>query len=564
MKTKIYYIALSLIAGVIVATSYSVGLFSGLENFFEDLMLSSKPVDGRLVIAAIDDESISRIGQWPWSRSVFADVFNKLNQNPPLVVGFDAMLSEQSRLGAGDDITLASALSRLRYPVVFPVEKMRSADITPLEIFIGQPTVKLGHVNLILDVDGVIRRFQPEGSFAYRAADLAGEVPLALKLGEDERVVYAGQTGSIRRVPFWRLLEPDAPNLKDKIVFIGATAADLHDEQLTPFSRGQAMPGVEIQANITNMLIQGYRLHPLNFGWMALWIFAAALFPAIILLVIKKVVWEAALIISAVFAQTIAVIIFFSNGLVVNFIHINLALILSAVAIFVYRYISGEKEKREIKKIFSKYVSSEVLDGILADASKVKLGGEEKEVTVFFSDIRGFTTLSERTTPKELVGVLNQYFSAMAEKVFQHKGYLDKYIGDAIMAFWGAPVGDTNQADNALRASLEMVEALKKLNKLLSESGKPEINIGIGLYTGPAIVGNVGSNDRLSYTVIGDTVNVASRLEGLNKEYKTNIIIGESTKNKLKGRYNLKQLGAVKVKGREEAVNIYSVSPPLL
>ena len=143
MKTKIYYIALSLIAGVIVATSYSVGLFSGLENFFEDLMLSSKPVDGRLVIAAIDDESISRIGQWPWSRSVFADVFNKLNQNPPLAVGFDAMLSERSRLGIGDDIALASALGRLNYPVVFPVEKMRGANITPLEIFTDQPTIKL-------------------------------------------------------------------------------------------------------------------------------------------------------------------------------------------------------------------------------------------------------------------------------------------------------------------------------------------------------------------------------------------------------------------------------------
>ncbi len=212
-----------------------------------------------------------------------------------------------------------------------------------------------------------------------------------------------------------------------------------------------------------------------------------------------------------------------------------------------------------MKNLFSKYVSKDVLNEILSDPSKVALGGEEKEVTVFFSDIRGFTTISEKTTPKELVRILNTYFTAMTKEVLDNGGVLDKYIGDAIMAFWGAPIADPDQAENALKASLSMLEQLKELNKELRALGDPEIHIGIGLYTGPAIVGNVGSDLRFDYTVMGDTVNVASRLEGLNKEYKTEIIIGETTKNKIKGNYVFRALGSVAVKGRKEPLNIYTI-----
>jgi adenylate cyclase len=196
----------------------------------------------------------------------------------------------------------------------------------------------------------------------------------------------------------------------------------------------------------------------------------------------------------------------------------------------------------------------------------VSLGGEEKEITVFFSDIRGFTTLSEKTTPKELVRILNRYFTAMSEEILKNAGVLDKYIGDAIMAFWGAPVDDPGQADNALKAALGMLAKLKELNEELRASGDPEINIGIGIYTGPAVVGNMGSEQRFDYTVMGDTVNVASRLEGLNKEYQTRLIIGESTKNKITLRlaqgekdYKFRFLGSVAVKGRKEPLNIYTL-----
>jgi adenylate cyclase len=326
------------------------------------------------------------------------------------------------------------------------------------------------------------------------------------------------------------------------------------------------MPGVEIQANIANMLIMGYRLIPLSKGWSFFWIFLAAVLPALAFLLFSRSLKPLFINIFLGVVYLILIIILFEKGVAANIIHINLAWILSTSSLFGYRYFVGEKERREMRNLFSKYVSKDVLEEILADPTKVSLGGEEKEITVFFSDIRGFTTLSEKTTPKELVRILNRYFTAMSEEILKNAGVLDKYIGDAIMAFWGAPVDDPGQADNALKAALGMLAKLKELNEELRASGDPEINIGIGIYTGPAVVGNMGSEQRFDYTVMGDTVNVASRLEGLNKEYQTRLIIGESTKNKITLRlaqgekdYKFRFLGSVAVKGRKEPLNIYTL-----
>ena len=204
----------------------------------------------------------------------------------------------------------------------------------------------------------------------------------------------------------------------------------------------------------------------------------------------------------------------------------------------------------------------ESLKKLLAFKALVIRGGVEKEITVLFSDIRGFTSLSEATKPAELVGLLNEYFTAMADEIMRHQGVVDKYIGDAVMAFWGAPLTDTEQADHAVSAAQGMMEKLKEFNARLVANGKQSIDIGIGIYTGPAIAGNIGSRERFNYTIIGDTVNIASRLEGLNKEYKTHIIIGEATKEKLIGKIPVQPLGSTHVKGRAKTLNIYEVIEP--
>ncbi|MEI6843081.1 MAG: adenylate/guanylate cyclase domain-containing protein [bacterium] len=587
-KEKVIIPLIGVFIGIVVSISFSVGLFRGLENFFEDILFSPKKVSPEIVIVAIDSESIAKIGQWPWQRSVFAEAISNLEKSKPKVLGVDVVFSDPSRYGTADDQKFSNALQNATYPIVLSAEaspliinkKTVEAGnwILPLQIFTDYKNVSVGHVNLVLDADGVSRSlplFIPsKGSsvgdtmpaLAYEIFNISGASALQNKIDVSEsitRIFYSVPTGYIHRIPFYRVLDGSAVNLlKNKIVLLGATSPDLHDEQLTPLSRGTKMTGIEIQANILNMFLENYRLAPISTFLQILWILLSALIPALIFLILssRRVIQPIVVNIVVGMLYVVAVIILFDNGVVVNLLHITFGWVLSTGSIFSYRYFATERDRVNLKNIFSKYVSKDVMNEILKDPTKVKLGGEEKEVTVFFSDIRGFTNLSEGMAPAKLIMILNRYFTAMTNQVLVQGGVVDKYIGDAIMAFWGAPIDDPEQAEHALNASLAMLIELKKLNEELVASGESAINIGIGLYTGPAVVGNVGSDTRFDYTVIGDTVNVASRLEGLNKEYKTNIIVGETTKNKLGDTYPLTYLGSVAVKGRKEPLNIYTIS----
>ncbi len=229
------------------------------------------------------------------------------------------------------------------------------------------------------------------------------------------------------------------------------------------------------------------------------------------------------------------------------------------LAIIVYDYIREEKEKRRVKGAFQYYVTESVMDEILRQPEKLKLGGEEKELTVLFSDIRGFTTIAERLSPEALTDLLNEYLTVMTEVVFKYEGYLDKYIGDSIMAVYGAPI---EQKDHAMRASLtaiEMMSRLKELQKKWEDSGLPRMDIGIGINSGKMFVGNMGSQRRFNYTVVGDNVNLASRFEELTKSYGVPIIISESVYEKVKGELLCRELGSVMVRGKEASTTIYEL-----
>ena len=469
-RDKFSLIAIGLTVWLVMSLSYSNGLFFGLESFFEDLFVSEKPVDDRIVIVAVDDESLLKIGQWPWPREIFARALENLEKNPPAAVGMDVIFADPSRIGKSDDAELARSLNEISYPVILPVEasplrvnpdKTASADalIETLPEFRSAKSVTVGHVNLLMDADGVVRKFPAEISdypaFAIKVKELSkydavtgSRLPPSLELrtgkqGRDDsgfsniqRIVYSAAPGKIRKIPFWRILDDANIDLSGKIVLIGATSADLHDEKLTPMSRGSEMPGVEIQANIVNMLLQNYRLNPLSDFLMISWLMLMSVIPMTVFIfsgkTLNAVLWNSGFI----FANLIAVIILSEYGVSANLIHIVITGFLATAAGFGYRYAIKEKEKREMRNLFSKYVSGDVLDEILKNPESVALGGEEKEITVFFSDIRGFTTLSEKTTPKELVSILNRYFTAMTNQVLKNGGVLDKYIGDAIMAFW--------------------------------------------------------------------------------------------------------------------------------
>jgi adenylate cyclase len=226
-----------------------------------------------------------------------------------------------------------------------------------------------------------------------------------------------------------------------------------------------------------------------------------------------------------------------------------------------WQYFVEGREKRQVKRLFSRFVPRDVYNQLLADPTRAALGGKRRQMTVLFSDVRGFTALSEESTPEEVVGQLNEYFSRMVQVLFDHHGTLDKFVGDMVMGLFGAPLDDPDHAEHAVQAAIAMSRALDDLNRAWATAGKPQLDIGVGISTGDMVAGNIGSNTIMSYTVIGDTVNLGARLEALNKDYGSRIIISEATRAALKGRYDIRPLGDVTVKGKSKPVTIFEIKP---
>ena len=349
----------------------------------------------------------------------------------------------------------------------------------------------------------------------------------------------------------------DPATFRDKVVFVGVTAAGLFDVFETPFANGK-MPGIQVHAAAADDILSNRFIREAGSGVRVATVIGAAL--AIGLAATALPAWWATAV-TVVFLAALSWVAtrLFGGGYWLNLSQPALA---SSFALFggvAYQYFFEGREKRKMKKLFGQYVSKDVYERLVADPSLARLGGQRREMTVLFSDIRGFTTFSERGQPEAIVGTLNEYFTRMVDLVFAHKGTVDKFVGDMVMALFGAPLDDPLHADHAVEAALDMVEALAALNTRWKAEGRPELDIGIGINTGPMIAGNIGSDAIMSYTVIGDAVNLGSRLESLNKEYGTRIIISEATRDALPGRYLFRPLGDVVVKGRTQPVAIFEV-----
>jgi len=252
----------------------------------------------------------------------------------------------------------------------------------------------------------------------------------------------------------------------------------------------------------------------------------------------------------------------FKGGLWLNMVQ---PLAVGGLALFfgtAYQYFVEGKEKRKVAKLFGRYVSRDVYSQLMSNPDQAELGGRRREMTVLFSDIRGFTTVTERGEPEELVRQLNEYFSRMVEIVFRHKGTVDKFVGDMVMALFSAPLDDPDHANHAVQAAVDMVKELGDLNRAWVAKGMVQLDIGIGVNSGDMIAGNIGSSSIMSYTVIGDNVNLGARLESLNKDYKTRIIISDATRARLSGDFQTRPLGDVVVKGKSRAVQIFEVQVP--
>ena len=483
-----------------------------------------------------------------------------------------------------------------RYPIVFLARQDRAAD-SFVRAYAPQANLALlagatdaaGYFNMIPDKDGVVRSMPLAiqcGKDIYSPLSIQciwnylGRPPLVVQVASygvegirmgnlviptDENghmlINYLGPEKMFPDYSITDILQGKVPKgaFKDKIVLVGATAIGLYDMRNTPFAA--VYPGLEIHATVIDNILEKAFIHKPKwtriFDAMAIVLFALILGLLIPRLsAIKGVVLTSGVFVLYIFvAQWL-----FSHALLwVNMVYPLLGLVLIYTSLTIYRYLTEERERKKIRGAFSYYVSSAVVNEVLKNPEKLKLGGDMKELTVLFSDIRGFTTISEGLGPEQVHRLINEYLTAMTNIVFKHCGTLDKYMGDAIMAIYGAPVDQPDHAQQACDTALEMMQVLNELNAGWAREGKPVLDIGIGINTGMMMVGNMGSEQRFEYTVLGDAVNLGSRLEGANKSYLTHILISEFTYDKVKGEFLCMEMDSVRVKGKTRSVKIYQL-----
>jgi adenylate cyclase len=459
--------------------------------------------------------------------------------------------------------------------------------ITPPFPALAQVSKAIGHTLFVLDPNGAVRRVSPVvksgdhaiPSLALATVMAAGATP-AIHARVDDGVCgvmipwrgpaenAAGQP-TFTSYPFYdvfysqqQLIEGQKPGIdpalfKDRIVIVGATAEGLNEAFTTPFARGE-INGPEVHANLVDAFLANRSIT--RAPWqLTLALVAAAALTVGVAGAFLDAWWTGAVVASLAVALVWSSIALFARGTWIELTVPMLTLVLAFVGDLAWKYFVEGREKRAVKKLFSRYVSKDVYDQLVANPSLAALGGARRHMTVLFSDIRGFTTMSEKGTPEDVVSQLNELFTRMVRVVFDHHGTVDKFVGDMIMALYGAPLDDDDHAEHAVQTALAMIVTLNELNREWAQRGKPQLDIGIGINTGDMIAGNVGSESIMSYTVIGDAVNLGARLESLNKDYGTRIIISASTRERLKGRYDIHPLGDVIVKGKSQPVAIYEV-----
>ena len=449
-----------------------------------------------------------------------------------------------------------------------------------------------GYYNVIPDSDGVVRRVPTimrfRGSF-YPSLDMAAylaytnrpldEVSVYFNPNGLERIDigklsiptdpegfvqidFYGRAGAFPTYPLSDVVQRKVPPevFRDQLVMIGPTATGIADMAVTPFQT-EAFPGVEVHANFIKNLLDGHfirrgpRENLIDLGFILLFSLAAG----VLLNVVPPSRATAILVLTLALFLGLAQYLFSAQRRWIAAFLPTATLTVNYAAIVSYRFFFEERERKKVHGTFQQYVAPGIINQLLERPELLRLGGEEQELTAMFSDIRGFTSISEAMAPVALVELLNEHLSEMTDVIFQYWGTLDKYIGDSVMAFWGAPYPQLDHAERACKAGIAMLKALEVLHVQWKAQGKPQLNIGIGINTGRMLVGNMGSKRRFNFTIMGDNVNLASRLEGLNKEFGTHLIISESTYQAVQGKMLARELDLIRVTGRAKPVRIYEL-----
>lgn len=529
-----------------------------------------------LVLVSIDQDSFDELDlPWPWPRTLHAELIRKLADSQAKAIAFDILFTEP-KPDPREDRALAQAIQEAGNVILAAEYTEVPSDFGPrTSVNLPIPLVRkhalgYGPVNLITDRDGVVRRarlailFQDRvfPGFAYQIYQaLVGKENLA---GEEislapYHINFRGPARSYPVVPYYRILrdEIDPSFFQDKVVLVGAFAKSLHDIFPTPFSASRPTPGVEIQANFVETLAANDPVVPFR-GWRYAVIFfllsGVTIWTSFHFKPLRAVAVVAAL--GALYAFA-SLYLFAEHQLWFPLVPTLTGIALSYGGITLDNYIREQKERIRLRATFSKYVSSDVVEELLEDREGLALGGKRRHITVLFSDIRGFTSISEQIGPEQVVSLLSDYLGQVTHIVFKNGGTIDKFIGDAVFAIFGAPKPHSDDALRAVKTGLDMIELVESLGpKWTKIIGRP-LKVGVGINSGDAVVGSIGSEIRSEFTAIGDTVNLGSRLEGLTKELGVPMLISEFTATELKEAIPLRPLRQVKVTGREAPLLVY-------
>jgi len=570
-----------------------------------------------IVIVTIDQETSDNLS-FPFDRKHYATLIKKLNNLGARRICFDVDFSSVGSRPESDSIFKAEIAKAGNVVLIGKIDQQRRAglvdavkEVKPPNLTVAEPDVQWGLVNEFVDPDGITRRYgiflsdnqKTYLSLALKLYAIEKQLPSVLTdsiiIGDfrfgnlsiprvDRNTTllnYYGPSGTFKHYSFIHIINGeydsefseeelemlaesgmldevlDTP-FKGKIVMVGASAEDLQDNKFTPYfdsAKPLKTPGVEVHANALQMFFDQSFITKVKLWWIV----GGVLFLSIVIYFMGRMPygWIGAIIALAIIGLVIGggILLFNQYRIWLPVVPLVLAIVIGYPGNLVYRFIKSQKEKAMIRGMFAQYVPKKVVGALINNPELLKLGGERRRLSVLFTDVAGFTTVSEKLTPEELVGLLNEYLTAMTRVILDNDGIIDKYEGDLVMAEFGAPVWYEDHAEKCCRASLMMQRKLAEMRIKWKSEGRIELHSRVGVNTGDMIVGNMGSDEVFDYTVMGDAVNLSSRLEGANKSYKTTIMIGHGTWLDVKDKFITRPLDLLQVKGKTEPVAVYEL-----
>lgn len=586
----------SLIGALVIVFLCDIGLFRRFDLWMQD-SLFQKPISvpGDILVIGIDEKDFDVYGPYnSWDRSIMAQALEALNRDPenkPAVVAIDTLF--QGPTDPENDARLAKAADDLGNVIVatkasFGTKRTFGLETVTVDTFAvlnyEEPYDELkkvttqGHINAMSDKDGVVRHanlyVQPDGQRVYSMAFQAAKMyanskgfdvtePPVNERGQFYVPFTAGPYGFYDGVSISEIISGEIPTsyFAGKLVIIGPYAAGLQDAYTTAINKSVQMYGVEYQANVMQCVLDGNYKEEVP-DYLQLMVLFLICFAFFYFCHRRKLIVSVVLLILFLGLGIGASIMLFSAGYITHALWIPLGVLLLFIVTVVSHYIHAAIERQTVTKTFERYVAPSIVGEILKEGTdSLRLGGKTCDIAVLFVDIRGFTTMSERLTPEEVVSILNQYLTMTSACIEKNKGTLDKFVGDATMAFWGAPLPEEDPVYLAAMTALDIVKGADELSKKLKEEINEELHVGVGVHYGPAVVGNMGSVKRMDYTAIGDTVNTAARLEA-NAPGGT-VYISRAVAEKLEGRMTYTSLGdSIKLKGKAEGFEVLKLEGP--